>query len=434
MITKIFDTGTSRGESPVNYLLGDTDHTGKTRSVKPKLILGNANTSIDLINSIDRKFKYTSGVLSFRYEEKPTHKQQLEIIDDFRKSFMPGLNAKENFNDLWVLHKDKGYYELHFLVVREELTSNKSFNIAPPGKRKDEHFKAWSNATNQKHGWYQVIPDPLKVQLSGFEAKAPRGQKDKKIKSYLAEKIKNHILNEKIQSRDHLLSFLKDHKCEITRVGANYISVIIPGEKKARRLKGEMFSENANYKDLIAEHYESKIPKMLTPQANKLNNEALTGFVADRLAFNTKAYLTTKKSFRRPKKAVVAKQVKELNEYLKTNEVLPEKIFNKPAEQKAVNVEAFKANVKKIRNKAHSSNTVNSSFNSVAGLMNQIGSLQGQLNDLNSEIGSELNPTKNAVLRAKAMALKQQLVNLNKQLIDAQNRQYQEETKKKFKI
>lgn len=92
MITKIFDSGTSNGQAPVNYLLGDTDHTGQIRPVQPELVIGNPNTTIDLINSIDRKFKYTSGVLSFRYEEKPTQKQQLEIINDFRKSFMPGLS------------------------------------------------------------------------------------------------------------------------------------------------------------------------------------------------------------------------------------------------------------------------------------------------------------------------------------------------------
>ncbi len=434
MITKIFDSGTSNGQAPVNYLLGDIDHTGQIRSVKPELVLGNPNTTIDLINSIDRKFKYTSGVLSFRYEEKPTQKQQLEIINDFRKSFMPGLNAKENFNDLWVLHKDKGFYELHFLVVREELSSNKSFNIAPPGKRKDEHFKAWSNSINQKHGWFQVIPDPLKVALSGFETKAPNGQKDKIIKSYLSEKIRNHILNEKIQNRDHLITFLKEHKCEITRVGSDYISVVVPGANRARRFKGEMFSEGANYKDLIAQHHQSKIPKMLSPEENKLNSEALNGFIADRLAFNTQAYLTTKKSFRRPRNATPAKQVKELKEYLKTNESLPEKVFQKPEEQKSINAEAFKSNIKKIRNKAQFGNTVKSSFSSVVAILNQIGDLQGQLNDLNAEIGKELNPAKNAVLRAKAMALKMQIENLNKDLIAAQNRQYQEETKKKFKI
>lgn len=66
--------------------------------------------------------------------------------------------------------------------------------------------------------------------------------------------------------------------------------------------------------------------------------------------------------------------------------------------------------------------------------MNQIGDLQGQLNDLNAEVGAELNPSKNAVLRARAMALKMQIENLNKDLIAAQNRQYQEETTKKFKM
>lgn len=173
---------------------------------------------------------------------------------------------------------------------------------------------------------------------------------------------------------------------------------------------------------------------MLSQEESKLNNEALNGFIAYRLAFNTQAYLTSKKSFRRLRNAAPAKQVKELKEYLKANESLPEKIFNKPVEQKSIDVEAFKTNVKKIRNKAQSGNTIKSSFSSVVGIMNQIGSLQGQLNDLNSEIGAELNPSKNAVLRARAMALKIQIENLNKDLIAAQNRQYQEEANKKFKM
>lgn len=434
MITKIFDSGTSNGQSPVNYLLGDVDHTGKIRSVKPELILGNPETTIDLINSIDRKFKYTSGVLSFRFEEKPTRKQQLEIINDFRKSFLPGLIPNKNYNDMWVLHKDKGFYELHFLVVCEELTSNKRLNIAPPGKRKEEHFKAWSNSINQKNGWFQVIPDPLKVALSGFETKAPNGSDDKKIKSYLSEKIRNHILKGKLENRDQLITFLSSNKCKITRVGSDYISVVLPGANKARRFKGEMFSEGANYKDLIAQHHLSKIPKMLSPEENKLNSEALNGFIADRLAFNTQAYLIQKKSFRRPRNLATAKKVKEVKEYLKINESLPEKIFNKPVEQNTIDVEAFKSNVKKIRNKAQSGNTVKRSFSSVVGIMNQIGDLQAQLNDLNTEIGAELNPSKNAVLRARAMALKMQIENLNKDLIAAQNRQYQEETKTRFKI
>ena len=40
MLSKIFNSGTSKGQSPVNYLLGDKDHTGKIRSVKPEVISG----------------------------------------------------------------------------------------------------------------------------------------------------------------------------------------------------------------------------------------------------------------------------------------------------------------------------------------------------------------------------------------------------------
>ena len=53
MIVRIFKSGVSKGESVVKYLLGNKDHTGMERAVKPEILEGN-QTTIDVIaDSVD---------------------------------------------------------------------------------------------------------------------------------------------------------------------------------------------------------------------------------------------------------------------------------------------------------------------------------------------------------------------------------------------
>lgn len=106
MIIRFFKSGTSKGYAPVGYMMRLKDHDGSMRTVAPELLLGDPSATIDLINMINRKYKYTSGLISFREEETPTADQMLQIIEDFRKTFLPGLD-EDNFNDLWVIHSDK---------------------------------------------------------------------------------------------------------------------------------------------------------------------------------------------------------------------------------------------------------------------------------------------------------------------------------------
>lgn len=440
MLSKIFDTGTSNGQGVVNYLLSNKDHTGKIRSETPEVISGDPSTTIDLINMVERKHKYTSGVLSFRANENPTEKEQNEIIAAFRKSFLPALN-QDNFTDLWVAHRDKGRLELHFVVVAEELKTGKQLNISPPGKRKTEHFNSFVRVVNQRYGWDQLNADPLKVALTAFETNVhiKDVKTSKVIKNYLSEKLHKNILNGKIADRPQLIQFLKQHKIEITRVGNNYLSIKMPNDQRARRLKGPMFEEGANYDDLIKQHHASKIPTKLTDIEYKEVKDKLQGFIADRTAFNIKAYLTKKTSFRRPRKAKQPSNVvKLLKEEIKNIETkMPELPITHIANAEGIQQHQFKDNIKQIRDKGNSNQPDTGggiTTNTAAGSITmQIGYLEADLQQVNIQIGSEKDPKKVAVLRAKSYRLQMQ-IQIKYQQLQLANEKFGEQMKKAYKI
>lgn len=439
MLSKIFDSGTSNGQSPINYLMGDRDHTGKIRSVKPEVISGDPSTTVDLINMVQRKYKYTSGVLAFKADENPTEKEQKEIINAFRKSFMPGLDT-DNFNDLWVAHRDKGKLELHFIVVREELKTGKDLNISPPGKRKTEHFNSFVRVVNQRMGWDQVSCDPLKVALTAFDLKVhnKEAKTSKVIKNYLSEKLHRNILDGKVQDRAQLIDYLKQHKIEITRIGKDYLSIKMHNDQRARRLKGPMFEEGANYDDLIKQHHASKIPTKLTDVEYKEVKDKLQGFIADRTAFNTKLYLTPKKSFRRPRKAKQPSNVvKLLKENIKNVETkMPELPIKHIAHAEGIQPHQFKDNIKQIRDKANSNQPSTGggiTTNTAAGSITmQIGYLEADLQQVNIQIGSEKDPKKVAELRAKSYRLQMQ-IRIKYQDLEIANKKFAEQMKKNYK-
>jgi hypothetical protein len=228
MMVRIFKSGTSRGESPVNYLLSDVDHQGDERDIAPEILEGSPATTISVINSISRKHKYVSGVIAFRDEEKPTREQMYEVMDAFKASVLPGLQP-EQYNNLWVLHREKGNTELHFVVPMVELTTGRRLNIHPPGDRNLALYESFSQVMNQALGYGQIVSDPLKMDLSNFEYKAPAGAEGKRQANALQKEIGQAIKSGTVNNREELCQFL-DHAlgCTITRKGKNYLSVQLP--------------------------------------------------------------------------------------------------------------------------------------------------------------------------------------------------------------
>lgn len=303
MNVTIFPTGKGGSESAVRYLLSDTDHEGKKRSVLPEILFGDPNTFTEIANATKRQHKYTSGVIAFRDNESITHDQIGTVIETFRSTFLPSLKVDENFTDFWVMHREKGNVELHFLVANTELTSMQQLNIHPPGEKNIQFFNAFSAVMNDTFGFAQVVADPLKISLKPFEAKSPNGKKDKKAKDDFAKVLHTEIVGGFIKDRNQLIGYLKHQGVEVPTIGTDFITVRLPGAKKNTRLKGPLFTKGSDYAALVAEHHQSKIPKHLTPAEAQDQKDKLVAGIEARAAFNQRRYLTPKPGAKRRPRA-----------------------------------------------------------------------------------------------------------------------------------
>lgn len=302
MNVTIFSTGQGSSESAVKYLLSDTDHEKKNRSVVPEIIFGDPNTFSDIANATKRLHKYTSGVIAFRDKESVTPEQITTLIETFRSTFLPSLQVDENFADFWVMHKDKENIEIHFLYANTELASNSQLTIHPPGEKNIQFFNTFVSVMNDNFGFAQVVPDPLKISLKPFEAKAPNGKKDKKAKNDFAQVLHSEIVGGFIANRNQLIGYMKRNGMDIQKIGDDFITVRLPGAKKNTRLKGPLFRKDSDYAALVNEHHLSKIPKFLTREEAHSQRDMLIQHIEARAAFNQRRYLTPRPGAKRTHK------------------------------------------------------------------------------------------------------------------------------------
>ena len=294
MIVRIFDSGTGKAKSAINYLLGDKDHAGQKRSVRPEIFDGDPLTTAKIIDGIDRKWKYTSGAIAFRDCEKPSQEKMQSVIEGFEAAFFPGLKKDKNFKILWVLHQDKGNVELHFLTARTELSTGRALNIHPPGRKAMAHFTAWTAVMNQHLGYAQVVPDPLTLSLSGFDMKSPKVKKQTSKMQGIHRVLEHHIRKGNIRNREDLCEFLEERGIEIHRKGKDYISVGVPGRAQHKRFTGAIYSENSDYQKILMESNKARQPKTLNLEEFKNTQANLHALMQERKDFNVKCFLTKK--------------------------------------------------------------------------------------------------------------------------------------------
>lgn len=299
----IFPTGKGGSESAVKYLLSDTDHEGKKRSVLPEILFGDPKTFVEIANATSRLHKYTSGVVSFRDRESLTQEQINTVVEIFRSTFLPGMKVDENFADFWVLHRDKGNLELHFLVANTELTTGQQLNIHPPGQKNIQLFNAFVAVMNDKLGFAQVVPDPLKIALKPFEAKSANGKKDKKAKNDFAKMLHSEIVNGFISNRNQLIGHLKKSKIDVALIGDDFITLRLPGARRNTRLKGPLFSKASDYAELVKQHHQSKIPNFLTQTEAQDQKAKLVAGIEARAAFNQRRYFGPRPGAKRTQRA-----------------------------------------------------------------------------------------------------------------------------------
>jgi Toprim-like/Relaxase/Mobilisation nuclease domain/Protein of unknown function (DUF3991) len=250
MLIKFFARGKGSGSGPVEYITRKDDPiTKRTREPAPEVIRGNPTVTEQLIDSLNFKHKYNSGVLSFAPEDAPTQEQQQKLIDSFEEYAFAGLKP-DRYDILWVRHTHTGSnrVELHFVTPRVELDSGKSLNISPPGW--EQYFKPWRDYWNITQQWAR--PDDLARARQFHPGNAALIEADNKRagrsentdpRTQLTEYITERISAGQIKNRDDIISEFSLLGLEIPRAGENYITVLDPETNKRYRLKGGIYEK-----------------------------------------------------------------------------------------------------------------------------------------------------------------------------------------------
>lgn len=249
MIVGFSRHGTGDGAGPVDYMT-DPNRTGR-ENAPPIILRGDPEDTRQLIDSLDFKHKYTSGVLSFAPGEHIDTKTEQNIIDRFEQFAFAGL-ANDQYNILWVRHTHAGHHELHFVTPRVELSTSKSLNIKPPGKNTQQHFDNLRSEINARYGLADPtdpnrarnvsIPDhELKIASQAIRnGQEPPDNMRQLIDQVLSQQAAQGLIN----NRDDLLNNVKELGLEVTRAGKDYITVKEPEHNKRWRLKGGLYARD----------------------------------------------------------------------------------------------------------------------------------------------------------------------------------------------
>ena len=249
MLMKVFPHGTGDGDRPVRYLIREDIPSRKEHP--PEVLRGDPKLTAALINSIERRWKFTSGVLAWHPDDDVNEAQECDVMDAFERVAFAGLEADQR-HILWVRHRHAGHHELHFLIPRMELSSGKDFNACPPGWQKD--FSVFRDLFNWREGWAKpddparardFLPDKadlLHAQAARWNREIKSSDRDE-AKASITELLKGRLIQGDIKSREDVLRILQEEGLHISRTGKDYIGVVVPESGLKIRLKGGIFAE-----------------------------------------------------------------------------------------------------------------------------------------------------------------------------------------------
>ena len=309
MYMKVFPHGQGGGAAPTEYLLR-MDYPDR-EALPPTVLRGNPEQTRALIDSLDTKWKFTAGALSWHPDDKVTPEQEQRVMDDFEQVAFAGLEPDQR-NILWVRHIHADHHELHFVIPRVELSSGKAFNPCPPGWQKQ--FDVFRDLHNHREGWARP-DDPARIRpyapehtdlhrarLIRWGAIAkdssdadPRTAAKKAIHGYILAGIEEG----RIGSRADVVQALTEAGLTINRAGKDYITVKDQESGEKLRLKGGIYAEHWNFTQLTGRTAESQDRAGTTrngehdPATIQRLERELAAIIAKRAEYNRSRYPAT---------------------------------------------------------------------------------------------------------------------------------------------
>lgn len=234
----------------------------KKREPAAELISGDREAIERLCAECEFKNKYTSGVLSFSDEESRILKSEPgkldQILEDWKDFAFAGVKD-DCRSALIVKHEHKNRLEFHYFIPRINIESGKYFNPFPP----NYNGKRGKGANSEFISDNDTFTDFMCKKYGLQNPRAPEVARSIKIGTYdaqkdIKQKVHSHLVKAistgSINNRDDIKAALEDSGFEITRAGADYISVKAPGAQKAMRLTGGIYEDRKSF-----EHFRTEL-------------------------------------------------------------------------------------------------------------------------------------------------------------------------------
>jgi len=276
MVVIYNNRGTGCGSGPIDYLLG------KNRDREnANLLRGDPETTLKLIDSLDFKKKYTSGLLSFS-EKNLTEETKNKIMDEFERTTFCGLDHNQ-YDITWIQHLDKDNLELNFVIPNVELSTGKRFQ--PYYDKIDRsRINAFRDVTNMEYGFTDPL-NPSKKQVFGMAKDLPKDKK--KAVEVIQEALTHDLKLGRIKNREDVIKSLENRGFEIARITPQALSIKDPDGVRNIRLKGEMYEQSFRYDNEYRERNEERTADFERGSENSLQSaqarlEAFIGKRAER--------------------------------------------------------------------------------------------------------------------------------------------------------
>lgn len=236
MHIKWLNRGAGSCKAAIDYILSEKDHLGQRREIV-KVLRGDPESVAYFADTSGFKYKYSSCVVAWAPEDRPTKEQVEEFLSAFERVAFPGMRGRVPW--CAVLHDSpNGGVHLHIVVARLDLLTGKSFNPAPPGWQKT--YDPLRDYFNVKYGWAR--PDDLRRAVLVYVDKHRDKGKGADIKRRIGEALWELAKVGRIRNRDDVIRILERGGFKVVRKGKNYLTVEYG--KKRIRLRGRMFCED----------------------------------------------------------------------------------------------------------------------------------------------------------------------------------------------
>lgn len=261
----------SKAKKAMKYLFQKKDSKGKIRN-EIEILRGNPTETTQIAENLDFKYKYSSAVIAFHKDDKPSREQMNEALDNYEKIAFSGLD-RDRFSYYAVRHDD----HIHIITARVDLKTGKSYNPNPP--LWENIYDPYTKMLNAKYDWKRPDIKKNEIKLNKFDI-----HKDF-TKQMLHEHFSQKVEAQQIRNRDELVRYARNElKLKINRQTNDSISFKL--DDKKIKMKGDLYTTDYDYSKFRKEKIE--VEKL---DHNK-ENERFEKIIEQRASYNNKRYIT----------------------------------------------------------------------------------------------------------------------------------------------